>query len=285
MGNSKGKFLNYFTRQLLLLLLLLVVAAGGLVYWRYYSANPPSALFSSADEQPPHWSHTEDFPVSIPLLNHTSFQWQPPLNKALGIWESSGLVDYEELAGGDFECYPIRLDPEKMNICNFSESGIYPAIAAMYVAPNNYIHGGTVALNDYYLFDPKSEYGNDIIRQKILCWGLGWTFGSPMRYLDPNDAKSCMNAFYTVETAANMQEPDEYDYRALKNIYSHQGIPSSSAVTYKMQQANVLLSQNYFGTLDAKQSNELVDYYVMDLGEGFEVLVMGIKNISGSVTK
>lgn len=281
---QSAKSVNSVKQMKVLAFIFVLVALGGLFYWHNYRGSAPRALFSSADQASPKWPSTGEFPVNIHLIDHTNGLWRSALgqsvDRAINTWEETGLVNYSVVRGdGNFQCYPIWLMPESMNVCNFYDRDTMMGIALYYSnGQNQTILGGSVLLNDYYLIDESSEFATPEIRQKVLCWGIGFTLGTPNRHEPQEESKTCMNTEFDVDTVANMQYPDELDINWLKILYGDvKEPPTSSAVSYKVQEANKFLQAKDYGVKQKSSSKGLIEHYIKDLNDGYRLNTMIIR--------
>ncbi|HMQ01774.1 MAG TPA: hypothetical protein PKD79_01745 [Candidatus Doudnabacteria bacterium] len=285
MAKKPKNLLERFTQQQLLAALLIIVAVGGLVYWRYYSANPPSALFSSANEEPaPHWPHP-DPPFKLKLLNSSdpSVKWSDPLNFAISDWSQANSLFYaEQRIPHTTEC---DFYPEVVHFCSWSEPDGWIAIAGyIYWTDSGHISTGAYYLNDYYFHNYDMPQSNtDEARNFIQCLQLGWLTGMPFRYNEKPGTTSCMQAAWGWPETVERQSPDRTDIRNLKRLYSnHTHKPGSSSISYKVPQANEFWIQRQFGELVRSVNGGQYLVYSLDLGDGASMNTIVLTQVPGT---
>lgn len=255
--------------QILLAVGLLLVA-GGLIYWKYYSASPPSALFSSADEEPaPHWPRYST-PGIINLHDSSGRpNWTSYFQQQISNWQEDDLLKFNLIASDPSEhCY---LYPESANVCIVDDStdgmayGMY-----LYWAETGHIVTAGYVLNDYYLNNPESPYSTHAWRNKMLCSTIGYMIGAPNRYQLPIKNTTCMEAAWNFDNIPNQQQPDRTDLDNIKTAYyGHDDVPGSSAVSYKVSEANEYFQKKQFGRRVGRSEDGLMEIYTRNLGDGF----------------
>lgn len=274
MPKTKQMFFGKFSQQQLLLALFLIIAAGGLLYWRNYSSNPPKALESSANEETPHWYHTES-PFKMVIYNYAGNQWDSYITKSGKNWEVSGAYGYSisKKLDKNFQCYPIVLPLQPgMNFCSMNEDNGFLALAGYGTGPDDPEHltGGIVIVNDYYLSTLGSIYNTAVWKNYISCRFMGWTMGVPFQWNDGEPVDSCMGILSEdIISPKTMQYPNETDLQAAKVLYDHQDTGSAPMPMSAQKNLSKAFSAGELGPVVQSFSNGKIEIRKLDLGDGY----------------
>ncbi len=262
------------TKKYLLLGLLVVVLAGSAIWLKYFSPYAPEPLFSSANEEPPHWAHSV-IPFEMTLKNYAGASWERSLVTAESKWEIAGAYNYKHSKELDpsFRCYPVVLPVQVgMNVCAINADNDWVAIGGYGTGSEDptHINGGIIILNDFYLNTLGSMYNTDIWRNHITCRFLGWTMGAPYRADPPELTQSCMNILpEDMLTPKTMQNPDAVDLANIYELYNHVDSESKAMNSSVQETLARSLKSGDLGPITQSLNGGKIELHELDLGDGY----------------
>lgn len=255
--------------QVKVLVFLLVITVGVGFYYLRQSPYEPKPLNSSANDViEAHWPHGK-LPFNLTYVNNTSKAWRANMNFVVGNWNKANVMTLTEKKGTDQNnCWYFI--PEALNFCGINDKNEGVTYATfVYWNDTGHIVAGALLVNDAYLFNSSFVWGNEKDRNKILCYMSGFVIGARWREGDNPKSTSCMEPYWLEERMAQQQTPDAQDLTALKQISDHNDDVGSSAVAYKVVDANKALAKKNFGQLKATLNSGSQNIYELDLGNGY----------------
>jgi hypothetical protein len=169
-----------------------------------------------------HWARTAN-PFTVKVIDSMTPNWDDNLDRAIGDWNSSSVLNVSEEAGDDSmktrkRCAAVS---GKVRSCNaaYGRNG-WLGLAQIWISGKHIVQG-IAKMNDSYLASTSYTETN---RQHVICQEIGHDWGLGHQDESGADLGTCMD----YANALDNPSPNAHDYEQLETIYDH--LDSTSTV-------------------------------------------------------